>query len=135
MNIIILLVLFFLELNKIKADYSIYFLLLSFIQYVLYSLEDILNKVALTNLFIFPESLLFYKGIYSLIYFVSFTALIFASEDLMPLNEELFPLYHLIIRLCFIIFNIIRSIYLVRVIDHFSSQHISILKVLEAIIL
>ena len=36
-------------------------------------------------------------------------------------------------RALFIIFNIFRSIFLVKVIDKFSSQHLSILKVLESL--
>ena len=41
---------------------------------------------------------------------------------------------HLLIRRgLFVIFNIFRSIFLVKVIDKFSSQHLSILKVLESL--
>ena len=44
-------------------------------------------------------------------------------------------LYGIITRLFFIIVNLFRSVYLVKVIDFFSSQHISFLKVLETIFL
>ena len=116
--------------------YQILFIILFLIQYFLYSLEDILNKIALIKLFIFPESLLFYKGVFSLIYFFIFVLCIFLFRDLeihIQFNKKL--LYRIIIRIIFIIANIIRSIYLVKVIDIFSSQHISFLKVLETIIL
>ena len=117
-------------------EYNLYFLILSFFQYVLYSLEDIINKIALIKLFIYPESLLFYKGLYSLIYFSIFTLFLAIFKDL-KLNIEfnINLLYGIITRLFFIIVNLFRSVYLVKVIDFFSSQHISFLKVLETIFL
>ena len=136
-NIIILLILLIIDILYKMREYNIYFLILSFIQYVLYSLEDIINKIALIKLFIFPESLLFYKGICSSIYFFffSFFILMFGDLDLsiMEFNIKLF--YGIIGRLFFIAANLFRSVYLVKVIDFFSPQHISFLKVLESIIL
>ena len=136
LNIIVLLILFIIDLCFKKKYYQTLFLFVFLFQYVLYSLEDIMNKVALRKLFIFPESLLFYKGVFSLFYFFIFVLCIFLFGDLkiyIHFNKEL--LYRIIIKIIFIIANIIRSIYLVKVIDIFSSQHISFLKVLETIIL
>lgn len=135
-NIIILIILFIIDLIYKINEYNNYFLLIMFIQYILYSLEDIINKVALTKLFINPESLLFYKGIYSLVYFIIFTIFLIIFDDLkitFGFNLEL--LYFIITKIIFIFFNMIRSIFLVKVIDIFSSQHISFLKVLENIII
>ena len=136
LNIIALLILFVVDgLSKIKKYQSL-FLIVFFVQYILYSLEDILNKVALIKLFIYPESILFYKGVFSLVYFFIFVAFLLLSGDLhieINFNKELF--FRILIKIIFIIFNIIRSIFLVKVIDIFTSQHISFLKVLETIIL
>ena len=136
-NIIILLILLIIDVNYKLGDYNKYFLVISFIQYVLYSLEDILNKIALTKLFIYPESLLFYKGICSLIFFFLYTFLILIIGDLdlsvMEFNINLF--YGIITRIFFIVANIFRSVYLVKIIDFFSAQHISFLKVFESLIL
>ena len=139
LNIIVLFVFFWIELDSKFSQYNIYFLIISLIQYVLYSLEDILNKVALIKLYIYPESLLFYKGLYSLVYFFIFTLYLYFAGDLRSQNngnkhgEKVIGI--IITRLIFIIFNIIRSVYLVKVIDIFSSQYISLLKVLETIVL
>jgi hypothetical protein len=139
LNIIVLFVFFWIELDSKFSQYNTYFLIISLIQYVLYSLEDILNKVALIKLYIYPESLLFYKGLYSLVYFFIFTLYLYFKGDLRSENngnkhgEKVIGI--IITRLIFIIFNIIRSVYLVKVIDIFSSQYISLLKVLETIVL
>ena len=135
LNFIVLLILFLVELSKIDK-YKPLFLLLFLIQYVFYSLEDIVNKVALIKLFIYPESLLFYKGIFSLAYFFVFVLFLFLFGDLsIEIHFNIKLLYKIIVKIFFIIANIVRSIYLVKVIDIFSSQHISFLKVLETIII
>ena len=136
-NLIVLLMLIIIEAKyDIYKKYNCQFLILSFIQYVLYSLEDIINKVVLIKLYIYPESLLFYKGLYSLFYFFFFTLILKISGDLkIPFNFNINFLYGIIIRISFIVPNIVRSIYLVKFIDIFSSQHISFLKVSESIIL
>jgi len=138
LNIIILLLLFILELKYKIKEYDTPFLILSVIQYVLYSLEDILNKLALKKLkgYIFPESILFYKGLFTLVYFLIFSLIIFPINDIdinIDFNEEL--VINIFIRIVFIIFNILRSVFLVEVIHTFSEQHMSLLKVLESIIL
>ena len=145
LNIIVLLLLFFIEKDKKMGDYNNAFLILSIVQYILYSLEDILNKVALNfnipsnNLIILPESILFYKGVFTFVYFICFTILLFLFQDLsiedMTHNDFITILEKICVRFSFIIFNIIRSIYLVHVIYSYSSQHMSFLKVLESIIL
>ena len=92
-DIIILLILFIIDIIYKMNEYNLYFLILSFFQYVLYSLEDIINKIALIKLFIHPESLLFYKGLYSLIYFSIFTLFLAIFKDL-KLNIEFWVYVH-----------------------------------------
>ena len=136
LNFIVLLILFVVDLKKKMHNYALLFLILFLVQYIFYSLEDITNKVALIKLFIYPESLLFYKGVFSLAYFFIFVIFLVIFNDLkININFDRKLLYKIIVKTIFIIANIIRSIYLVKVIDIFSSQHISFLKVLETIIL
>ena len=140
LNIIVLGVLVVIELiiNKME-NYEVLFLIISFIQYVLYSYEDILNKDALIKLFIFPETILFWKGIFTFFYFIFFTVFIFIFDDVFVFQNMHFDIdqifHQIFLRIVFIMFNILRSIYLINVIDFFSSQHMSILKVLETILL
>ena len=121
---------------KFKIDeYNLIYKIMIILQYILYSLEDIINKLALINLFINPETLLFYKGLFSLAYLsiLTLSLFIFDKINLPTLNGTFFA--NIFCRLYFVIFNIIRSVYLVKVIDFFSSQHISFLRVLETILL
>ena len=117
-------------INKI-----IYFCFL-ILQSILYSLEDVLNKIALSKELLTPYSLLFYKGLLEIPFLIITTIIVcFINNpfsiffDLSPDDKKL----ALIRRAIFIILNIFRSIFLVQVIDKFSSQFLSILKVLESL--
>ena len=105
------------------------------IRYILYSLEDIISKLALINSFISPQTLIFYKGLFSSIYLLVLTASLFCFDGLKSpdINSNFFA--NIFCRLYFVLFNIIRNLYIVKVIDVFSSQHISLLRVLETIFL
>ena len=135
LNFIALSFFFFIDKVKKIEYYDIYYIITIILQYVFYSLEDILNKVALMYLFINPESLLFYKGLFSFGYLIIFTIVLYFYDDIgLPTIDKDFYA-NIICRLYFIVFNIIRSFYLVKVIDVFSSQHISFLRVFETIVL
>lgn len=135
LNFIATIFLLYTDLNFKISEYSKIYVIMIILQYILYSLEDILNKVALNNLFINPEALLFYKGLFSSVYLFIFTiiAIIFFDLRLPDFNKAFIA--NIICRTYFILFNIIRSYYIVKVIDVFSSQHISFLRVFETIIL
>ena len=105
---------------------------LAVITYILYSFEDIMDKVALETLFIIPNSLLFYKGLFQLVPFVIITIVCrlcnlinFNIKSINKIEKKL------LIKASFIPFNILRNIHLVKVIDRFSAQHISHLRILE----
>ena len=135
LNFIGLSILLFVDIKYKIKDYNLINIIMIILQYILYSLEDIINKVALINLFINPETLLFYKGLFSLAYLFILTLSLFIFDTInLPILDKYF-LANIFCRLYFIIFNIIRSVYLVKVIDFFSSQHISFLRVLETIVL
>ena len=135
LNFIGLSFLLFVDIKYKIDEYNLIYKIMIILQYILYSLEYIINKVALINLFINPETLLFYKGLFSLAYLsiLTLSLFIFDKINLPILNGTFFS--NLFCRLYFIIFNIIRSVYLVKVIDFFSSQHISFLRILETILL
>ena len=65
---------------KIK-EYSPYCLLISFIQTVLYSFEDIFIKDAFNKHFILPATILFYKGICTFSYFFIFSIFLFCFDN------------------------------------------------------
>ena len=128
------------ELN-IRANLIILFGIFLIIQTIAYSYEDVLNKIALEKDYFTPYSLLFYKGLFQipLVIILSLFILIYKDDEeknvwksFSELHSEVL-IFILIKRSIFIVFNILRSISLVQVIDKFSSQYLSILKVLESL--
>ena len=119
---------------KLKTNFII-FIIIAAIQLILYSFEDIMNKVAFRTLYILPNTLIFYKGLIQLIYLAIISAFLFGFHFHTLSND--YGYYKLEIQhfLCFGVFNILRTYYLVKVIDKFSAQHMTILKVFEYIIL
>ena len=139
-NIAIFLILGFFDLKIIffhNYNYKklIYFFCL-IIQRIAYSLEDVYNKVALSRESLTPYSLLFYKGFFQIPLVLITTIIVLpihnSFDDFSNLDSG-YQKYVLVRRAIFIVLNILRSIFLVKVIDKFSSQHLSILKVLESI--
>ena len=129
------------EDKKIEATHKIVFGIFLIIQTIAYSYEDVLNKIALEKDYFTPYSLLFYKGIFQipLVIILSLFILIYKDnqgnnvwKSFSILDSDVLN-FILIKRSIFIVFNILRSISLVQVIDKFSSQYLSILKVLESL--
>jgi hypothetical protein len=113
-------------------NYNILFIILLCIQTILYSFEDIMNKVAFRTLYISPNTLIFYKGLVQLIYLAIISILFF----IFYFDNEYFNMqFELQKFICFVPFNIIRTYFLVKVIDKFSAQHMALLRVSETIII
>ena len=124
----------FVKFNENQNVYfNILFVSVNSLQLILYSFEDIMNKVAFLTLSILPCSLIFYKGLFQLCYFIILSILffifIYSSKD-----KNIDLLFELQVFICFAPFDIIRNLYLIKVIDKFSAQHMALLKVLETLI-
>ena len=130
---------FSLDLNNPYGGYNPLYIFVIALQYILYSLEDIMNKVALRTLYILPTTLIFYKGVFELIILLPIISLIFffliKLYDFSFVTEEWNILDLVLYFITFIPFNILRTFSLVNVIDKFTAQHMSFLKVSEAITL
>ena len=119
--------------NHEKFD-LLYILFLS-IRFILYSFEDIMNKVAFRALSILPCTLIFYNGLIQLCFFIIISILFFTYinyditllEDVSSKSKEILYLF------VYLPFNIMRNLYLIRVIDKFSAQHMAFLRVLESL--
>ena len=126
---------------NIGATSKIVFGIFLIIQTIAYSYEDVLNKIALEKDYFTPYSLLFYKGLFQipLVIILSLFILIYNNDKGENVWKSFSELdsdglnFFLVKRSIFIVFNILRSISLVQVIDKFSSQYLSILKVLESL--
>ena len=147
-NIIVLIPLGIIDiLNIIKIQKTpiviIIYTLFNTLQVILYSREDVLNKVALQKEGLTPCSLLFYKALYQVILFILPITIIFAFIACSNYKNNIFEFFiyynkknllkRILFRILFGISNIARSVSLVSVIDKFSPQHLSVLKVFESL--
>lgn len=140
-NFVVFLVICFLDIKRIiknidgkEPNKIIIFGIVLVIQTIAYSYEDVLNKIALTKDNITPYSLLFYKGLFQVpLVIITTLFMILKFKNVFKIFFSENPKYVSIKGGLFIIFNILRSISLVQVIDNFSSQYLSILKVLESL--
>ena len=116
--------------EKDQKHYDIIFVLVLSVQLILYSFEDIMNKVAFRALSILPCTLIFYNGLFQLCYFILISAFFFKFDlyDFSTFEFKKVIQYFI----GFLPFNIIRNLYLVKVIDKFSAQHMALLKISES---
>ena len=117
-----------------KKEYNSFYVCIVSIIVVLYSFEDIMNKVAYISLSILPCSLLFYNGLFMLCYFIIISILFFLF-GLYDFKNNFDIFFQIKYSLCYIPFNILRNYYINKVIDTFSAQYIALLRVTEAIII
>ena len=89
-----------------------------------------MNKVAFNALSILPCTLMFYNGLFQLCFFI-ITSLLFFLLNLYDFSDINYK-HEIQNYLGFIPFNILRNLYLVKVIDKLSAQHMALLKVSES---
>ena len=109
-----------------------YFLFISG-KYILLPLEDVINKILLTDEFLLPHYLMFYRGIFNF-----FMLAILGSSVIIPgivkftyfsqfkTQEEL--IMQVIWKVVFTFFSFFKAFSLLKVIDIFSPQHVAFLK-------
>ena len=134
LNFISLIPLGIIDFKYKYKNYSLLYIFVIALQYILYSFEDITNKVAFRTLFILPTSLVFFKALFEALIFFPIISIFFFLFKLYNF-EKINILNEIIMFLYFVPFNILRTFSLVNVIDKFSAQHMSFLKVSEAIII
>ena len=111
----------------------IIYLALYILMTIIYSLEDVLNKICLNKLIIKPFELMFYKAIFQIIFIVPLTIFVISEEDISGYfrtnkinNKKLFG--RILYRFSFIICNIFRTWSLITIIQLVNPNHLSILK-------
>ena len=122
--------------KKIKLNnyYNSFYVIIVAIMYILYSFEDIMNKVAFRALSILPYTLIFYNGLFMLGYFV-IISIFFFLFGLYDFQNDFDIFFVLKYSLCFLPFYILRDYYLIKVIDTFSAQYMALLRVAESIVI
>lgn len=128
------------NIYKIIDDHlDIVYLLLYIFMTLLYSLEDVLNKICLNKLIISPFGLMFCKALFQIIFVVAITIYMIMYRDLFGYignNVQGWKILgRLIYRLSFIISNIFRTWSLITIIHLANPNYLSILKSSEFAIL
>ena len=140
LNLVGLVLFSYYDKNKIKSYFkshstisNIFYMSFIIIRYLLYSLEDVINKVAMIRENLKPYEIIFYKGVCQIFYLLLISILVYYKTDTFNyvLTIEHLP-QRIIIRLFLIILNIGRRLFLIYVNDKFSPQHISILKIFQS---
>ena len=123
--------------NKVKFGIFITYIILYIIRTILYSLEDVYNKIALNKLLLRPYELMLYKALFEIIPIIIISTISINSSNFSDyINENLVNsklVGRLLYRLFFIICNIFRTISLITIIEKINPNSLSILKSLEFI--
>ena len=115
-----------------ESGYIIYiYLVLFLIMTILYSLEDVFNKIALNKLLLRPYELMFYKAVFQIIGIIVVSLIM--KGKIVDYVKIQFSVGRIFYRLFFIICNIFRTISLITIIELINPNHLSILKSTEFI--
>ena len=110
-----------------------YFISLA-IKFVILSLEDVINKLLLTDKFLLPQSLMFLRGLFNSIMFVLFILFIYLMKFMdfsFNINDSTSNIYiQISLIIVYTFFAFLRSFSVIKVIDIFSPQHVSFINVI-----
>ena len=124
---------FLAKYGKDEEEYNWLFISVISIQLIVYSFEDIMNKVAFRTLSILPYTLIFYNGLIQFGYFIIISIFFFLFQ---LYDRYAFDYLHELKKsICFLPFNILRNYYLMKVIDTFSAQYMALLRITETSII
>ena len=110
-----------------------YFISLA-IKFVILSLEDVINKLLLTDKFLLPQSLMFLRGLFNSIMFVLFILFIYLMKFMdfsFNINDSKSNIYiQISLIIVYTFFAFLRSFSVIKIIDIFSPQHVSFINVI-----
>ena len=110
-----------------------YFISLA-IKFVILSLEDVINKLLLTDKFLLPQSLMFLRGLFNSIMFALFILFIYLMKFMdfsFNINDSKSNIYiQISLIIVYTFFAFLRSFSVIKVIDIFSPQHVSFINVI-----
>ena len=125
------------ENNEINLWIYLFFI---FISKVLFALEDTINKILLTDKFLLPHYLMFWRGLFSFVIILLFTIIILTCTSKINLeyykyvlqNEDLWK--EIISKIFYIICNFLKVFSIFKIIYIFTPQHVAFLNVIENLI-
>jgi len=113
------------------------YLLFTFPRFILFSLEDTINKILLMNDFILPHSLIFYRGVYEFVMniILIFILIIFTDKIHFAFIKDIISNIHYFLLKIFSIFSqFIKNFIIMKVLYNFTVQHVSFLEIFYIII-
>ena len=119
------------DLYKIQ----IYFLILNLFNILIYSLEDVYNKICLKQSLLRPYELMFYKALIQTILVIPLLIYVFSTQNLSGYICHFLDMKYIWYRFSFILCNILRTWSLLTVIEIIDANCLSILKSFEFAVL
>ena len=105
----------------------------TFVKFIAVPLEDVINKILLTNKFLLPQSLMFMRGLYNLVMLLFIIpTLYFINElklDFLFNENEIGYIIQISLVIFFIAFTLLKSFFIMKVIYIFTPQHVAFLNV------
>ena len=118
-----------------KGKNQYIYLILYIFMVIIYSLEDVFNKICLKQSLLRPYELMFYKAVIQIIVVLILLIYFLANEGLFNYIKQYLSGLSLLYRITFIGFNILRTWSLITVIEIIDANCLSILKSFEFIFL
>lgn len=122
----------FIVINSEELTNWIYFLFIA-LKFIVIPLEDVINKILLTNKFLLPQTLIFWRGLYNLgMFFILIPILKYLSNFNFSIdfnNKQLEYFIQILLVSLFVIFLFFKSFFTMKVIYIFSPQHIAFINV------
>ena len=123
----------FISINKSEIDRSdvILYIIIVIPKAILFPLEDVFNKKILTNDFLLPHSLIFWRGVFQFWVFLILVPVLYLKKVIrFDYLNEFKRIQKIIYSLLYIIISFIRSLCLMNVIYCFNSHYVSFLLVI-----
>ena len=122
----------FIVINSEELTNWIYFLFMT-AKFIIIPLEDVINKILLTNKFLLPQFLIFWRGLYNLgLLFILIPVLHYVINFKFSIDfndQQLEYAIQIILIISFVIFLFFKSFFTMKIIYIFSPQHIAFINV------
>ena len=100
------------------------------VKYILLPLEDVFNKILLTDQFMLPHYIMFWRGIFDFIFLIILSAATVLPSFIQfnyftQFETKLALLNQVLMKVLFTIFSFFKSFCLLKILDAFSPQHVA----------
>ena len=122
----------FIAINSYELSRWPYFAFI-FVNFIFLPLEDVINKILLTNKFLLPQSLMFMRGLYILVMLLILSPTLYFTNqlklDFYFNKNEVGYIIQILLIIIFVTFTLLKSFFIMKVIYIFTPQHVAFLNV------